>query len=556
MPLGILAAIAFAAGIAVAGSSPAVDAASRFAAAWEEGDYDSMYAELSPGARQRLDAGDLRRAYADAARVATAGEIDAGDPGDPRDVRGEDLISIPVTVDTAAFGEVRAAIEAPISDDAIDWRESMVFPGLRAGEHLERRIRVPRRAPILARDRTPIAQGPLNARDTSGPGGYLAGEIGEPPKERAREMAQAGFPEGTPAGASGLELAFDEILAGTPGGKLLAVGPGGRRALASRAPQHGKAVRTTIDPKLQQATAAALGDSYGGAAVLDARDGDVLALAGFAFSAPQPPGSTFKVITVAGALAAGVTKPSEEFPVETEAVIGGRPIANAYDEPCGGTLVQSFAHSCNSVFAPLGVRLGGEELVAVTERFGFNSPPSLYSPDALALTKPPSSAIPEELNDELDIAVSALGQGQVLATPLEMASVAQTIANGGVRSPTAIVHDPELSGNYPDVKVVPPGVARRVREMMVAVVQSGTGAAASLPDAVVAGKTGTAELGTTSGGEGGEGDEPEPDVDAWFIAFAPAKKPKLAVAVMIVNAPGDGGTVAAPIARAILDAGL
>jgi len=126
-----------------------------------------------------------------------------------------------------------------------------------------------------------------------------------------------------------------------------------------------------------------------------------------------------------------------------------------------------------------------------------------------------------------------------------------------VRSPTSIVRDQALAGDYPDVKVTTPEVADQVKDMMIEVVNSGTGVAASIPNAQVAGKTGTAELGTVSGEQPvGEGEEAEQDVDAWFTAFAPADKPKLAVAVLVVNADGDGGTIAAPIARSILEAGL
>ena len=121
-------------------------------------------------------------------------------------------------------------------------------------------------------------------------------------------MQAAGFPKGTAAGTSGLELAFDEVLAGTPGGKLFASGDDGRTLIARRAPIAGEPVRTTIDADLQDATAAALGSTFGGAAVLDAENGNVLALAGQAFSAPQPPGSTFKVITATAALETGKTK--------------------------------------------------------------------------------------------------------------------------------------------------------------------------------------------------------------------------------------------------------
>jgi penicillin-binding protein A len=143
----------------------------------------------------------------------------------------------------------------------------------------------------------------------------------------------------------------------------------------------------------------------------------------------------------------------------------------------------------------------------------------------------------------------------VLATPLQMASVAQTIAAEGMRSPTSIVRTPELRPDSEPVKVTSPETAKTVRTMMIEVVRSGTGVAAQLPNAQVAGKTGTAELGPAAlvpGDELEPGEEPEQEKDAWFLAFAPAEDPKLAVAVMIVNASGDGGVVAAPIAQQIL----
>ena len=170
---------------------------------------------------------------------------------------------------------------------------------------------------------------------------------------------------GTPTGTSGLELAFNDRLAGVPGGQLIALGeaeegePSGERILAESAPVAGEAVRTTIDPALQEAAVAALGSLYGGAAVLDARNGEVRALAGLGYSAPQPPGSTFKVITASGALEAGIVKTSDSFPVEVSNTDIGREIANSHDSPCGGTFTQTFADSCNTVFAPLGVELGG-----------------------------------------------------------------------------------------------------------------------------------------------------------------------------------------------------
>ncbi len=563
VPLVLISAAAFGGGLVVASGSSERDAVERFAAAWEQQDFAAMYAELSPSAKASYDAATFQQAYSDASETATITSLDVGEARGPLDQAGPEIVALPVSIVTSSFGSVDGEIGMPVSDGAIDWGPQLVFPGLTEGDELKRKTELPERAPILAADRSPIAEGPVTARTTNGAGGIVAGEVGtldKDQKDQEADLQARGFPPGSPAGKSGLELAFDSVLAGTPGGQLKAVGDGGSRTLASSKPIDGTPVRTTIDPDLQEATAAALGDTFGGAAVLDAENGHVLALAGIAFSGPQPPGSTFKIITATGALQAGVTKLDEEFPVQSSAVVGGREIANAYDEACGGNLVESFAESCNSVFAPLGARLGGAKLVQTAELFGFNQPPTLYNAAALAAVNPLQSSIPDSLPNDLEAGVSAIGQGEVLATPLEMASAAQTIGNDGMRSPTSVVRDPLLSGDYPDVKVTTPKVAKEVKQMMIEVVNSGTGIAAAIPGVTVAGKTGTAELGTSSTSEtppdGVGAVTPEQDVDAWFTAFAPADKPKLAVAVLVVNAPGDGGTVAAPIARSILEAGL
>ena len=556
-PLAIVALVAFIAGISLSGGSSERDAVERFGEAWSAGDFDGMAAELTPAAAAEYDAAALEEAYAEAAGTATTKSLSVGEPRGPLEDGGERVVALPVTVQTTAFGTIEGELAVPVADDGIEWAPHLVFPGLQPDQRLDRRTKLPERAPILAADRSPLAEGPAEARVTSGAGGIVTGEISEAKGEQRDALEARGFPAGAPTGTSGLELAFYEALAGTPGGELLAVGGGGREVLVSTEPSRGEPVRTTIDPAIQDAAAAALGDTFGGAAVLDARNGDVLGLAGIAFSAPQPPGSTMKVITTVGALEAGITKPGEEFPVQTSAVVGGYEVVNAHDELCGGSLVVSFAKSCNSVFAPLGAELGGEKLVETSERFGFNEPPTLYNDKALAAVEPPQSTIPPDISDDLDVGVSAIGQGEVLATPLAMASVAQTIANEGKRSPTAIVRDPQLSGDRADVEVTSPQVAEQVKAMMIEVVNSGTGTAAALPDAQVAGKTGTAELGTVSSDEPvPEGEEPEQDVDAWFTAFAPAENPKIAVAVLVVNADGDGGVIAAPIARSILEAAL
>jgi cell division protein FtsI/penicillin-binding protein 2 len=174
---------------------------------------------------------------------------------------------------------------------------------------------------------------------------------------------------------------------------------------------------------------------------------------------------------------------------------------------------------------------------------------------ATAALDPPASTLPKTLDTDIEAGESAIGQGEVLATPLEMASVAQTIANDGVRLPTPIARGDELAPDAKPVKVTSPKTAATVHRLMERVVNEGTGIAAALPGIQVAGKTGTAELASTVAGSAG-GAEAEHETDAWFTSFAPSSDPQLVVAVMIIQSTGDGGTVAAPIAQQILATGL
>jgi peptidoglycan glycosyltransferase len=554
-PLAAIAVVAFVIGIIV-GGGPDAPEAQRFVDAWEQGDYAAMYAELSPDSQSQVTAEQFQQAYETAAATATLDSISAGEISDQNDVA-----STMVAVSTHAFGNLNGRLELPLSDGMVVWTPNLVYPGLAANEHLIRRTRAPSRAAILASDGTPLSSGPASARSVGTAASAIAGIVGTPTDDQAAELTRQGFPPGTLTGTSGLELAFNDRLDGKPGGQLVAVGPGdensigGGRILAQTDPVRGKAVRTNIVPELQQTAVEALGSLYGGAAVLDARTGGVMALSGIAFSAPQPPGSTFKIITATGALDAGIVKTSDTFPVESSNSDIGREIANAHDELCGGTFVESFANSCNTVFAPLGAELGGEKLVETAKKFGFNSRPELFDPQAMDAIRPPASTIPEDLTDSVATGESAIGQGEVLATPLEMASVAQTIANEGVRLPTPIARGPDLAPDAEPVKVTSPETAAIMRQMMIEVVNNGTGVAGALTGIQVAGKTGTAEIGPKALEPGQElepGEDPPLETDAWFTAFAPASKPKIVVAVMVVNSDGDGGTIAAPIVRQIM----
>jgi peptidoglycan glycosyltransferase len=538
-----LAAVAFAIGL-IAGSTSGSDAAAtaaRFARAWARADYAGMYALLSKTARGRTSRAAFEKAYDAAAATATATSIHAGaahneGPG----------ARVAVAVATRVFGVVKGDVLMPVNGASIDWRPDLVFPGLPAGTALTRVTTAPRRASILARDGQTIASGPASARFSppGSPAAGIAGTVAEPQTAAGRAaLYSEGFPHGAAVGTSGLERALDARLRGRPGGTLRA----GTRVLASSASIPSPPLRTTLDMHIQAAAELALAGRYGGIVALDARTAEIRALAGIATIA-QPPGSTFKVITASAALQARLVRTTTTFPIRSRAIVDGVPLENANGESCGGTFANAFAVSCNSVFVPLGVKLGAGRLVAMAERFGFNSPPAIPN------TAPSSIPTPREIRSALDVGSTAIGQGRVLATPLDMANAADTIANGGVRlEPTLVAGDRSSR-----TRAVSAPVAAIVTQLMIGVVAHGTGTSASLAPVVVAGKTGTAELGNTIPGQGTptqQGSSTQINTDAWFTAFAPAGQPRIAVCAMFVKA-GAGGDIAAPAARTVLQAGL
>ena len=540
--------------LVLTGGPPAEEAAAqRFVAAWSKGDFAAMHAELTPDDQRAMPLRRFTDSYRAAATTATATAFRPGQVGGAED----GVVSVPMTVSTRVFGTVRARLRLTFGgeddDRRVVWSPSLVFPGLAAGQRLERSTRLPRRADILARDGSPLAQGQDRTSPIEDVAASIVGELGPPPDERLPRLRELGYPADARVGLTGLERVFEERVAGRPGGELRA----GARVLARTQPRPATAVRSSIDPAVQRAADLAKGARLGGVAVVRPRTGEIMALAGIAFSGLQPPGSTFKIITLAAVLEHGLAGVNSRYPVETKAVIEGVDLENANGESCGGTLRESFAHSCNSVFAPLGTRLGPERLVKAAEQFGFNRDPGI--PGAATSTIPP----PDEIGDGLAVGSSAIGQGRVQATALQMAWVAATIAGGGRRPRLT------LERGLPPrrTQVVPPNVARLVGSMMEAVVSDGTGGAAAISGIRVAGKTGTAELRDTTQPACTPSPDPaaapcppaEPndptDTDAWFAAYAPAREPRVAVGVLLVEA-GAGGETAAPVAQAVLRAGL
>jgi len=542
IPIGGVAIAAFAAG-AVWATAPGAERQTviRYVGAWERGDYAHMYTLLDGASRHRTPepkfADELRATAATATLTSLrVGRVAGADGGS---------IAVRMRVGTRLWGSLQETLRVPLtgggSDARIHLDGALLFPGLAPGESLRRKIELPPRGALLAGDGTPLAQGPDRSSPIPDVAGQIVGTVGPIPSDQAARYAGLGYPAVARVGLDGLERIFDSRLEGRPGGQLLA----GHRVLASSVPIPAPPVRTTIDPALERAAVTAMGGQYAGIAVMNPRTGALLALSGIAFSALQPPGSTMKIITATAALQAGIVKLSTTFPIASSVSVEGYTLQNANGETCGGTLLNAFAVSCNSVFVPLGVRVGAARLVATAKRFGFDQTPSI--PGAAESLIPSARTI----GDALAVGSSAIGQGLVQTTPLEMTDVAATIAMGGRRPiPTLLADQPPRF-----VRVTSRRVAREVQKMMEAVVQFGTGTAAQIPGVPVAGKTGTAELRSTATTSASPSAGSPQNTDAWFVAYAPVGRPRFVVGALFPNQ-GAGGAAAAPPVHDVLAAAL
>lgn len=269
-----------------------------------------------------------------------------------------------------------------------------------------------------------------------------------------------------------------------------------------------------------------------------------------------PPGSTFKVITTAAALEAGISE-SELFTAAPRIPLPNSTatLENYGGEPCGkepkAPLREAFERSCNTAFVELGIRMGGDALRNAADAFGFDSPP-----DPIPLQVAESTVGP--MPDAAAVGMSSMGQKDVAVTPLQNAMVAAAIANGGVVMQPHLIDSLEgpdltqISKTAPAElrRAVSPQVAAKLTELMVAA-EKFTQQDGAIPGVQIASKTGTAEHGT---------DPRNTPPHAWYIAFAPAQSPRVAVAVLVENG-GDrlsatGGALAAPIGRATMAAAL
>jgi peptidoglycan glycosyltransferase len=269
-----------------------------------------------------------------------------------------------------------------------------------------------------------------------------------------------------------------------------------------------------------------------------------------------PPGSTFKVVTATAALDSGKITPESIIDGSSPREVSGVPLANAGGVSFGSiSFTDALTNSVNTVFAQVGETVGRATLVEYLKRFGFYEDPPLDYPDTQMVPSGIINGDGEYVEEGFDVGRVAIGQGglegEIRSAPLQMAQVAAAVAGDGrlmkpqltdrvVRKDGRVAEriEPDLQS-----RVMKPETAEQLTAMMSRVVEEGTGTAAALSGITVAGKTGTAEVGANR-----EFTQP------WFIAFAPVDNPRMAIAVTVERTTGQGGTVAAPIARQVLEA--
>jgi penicillin-binding protein 2 len=416
-------------------------------------------------------------------------------------------------------------------------------------------------------------------------GAHLLGYVREVSEE---QMRQGRYRRGDMAGQSGLERLLDEYLRGQDGGEEIEVDALGRpvRVMRRQEPRPGAHVVTTVDRRIQEIVERAMGDRAGAVVVLDPRSGDVLALTSSPafgldhFTGPlgreawlrlvrdpqfpllnrsiqsqYAPGSIFKIVVAAAALQEGVITPFDRLRCGPTFQLGQRTFKNWEDADRGDIdLYHALVRSCNTFFYQLGLKVGMDTMSRYARAFALGEPTGI----ALSGEKPgrlPGPAGPGARWRSGDTVNVAIGQGQLLVTPLQVARLLAAVATDGILWRPRLIQrvesaagrllysEPTQVSGY--VELSPAVWAFLQRSLWGVVNDGGTGAAARLPGIEVAGKTGTAQIIAHSDARRGQD-------HAWFAAYAPASDPQVVV-VVLVERGGRGGQAAAPIARQILN---
>jgi peptidoglycan glycosyltransferase len=343
--------------------------------------------------------------------------------------------------------------------------------------------------------------------------------------------------------------------------------------------RRGDEVRTTLDPGAQRVALQALGGRRGAVVALEPQTGKVRVMASVPGFDPNqlrearslealgngsalnrttlgqyPPGSTFKVVTAVAAIDSGKYTKDSAVDGNSPKTISGAPLRNSGDQDFGSIpLTTALTRSVNTVWAEVGERVGDDTMQEYMERFGFyekvpvDLPPEERGQSGVRVAGRAGFAPVD--SRRVDVGRVAIGQGGLLATPLQMAMVASAVANDGeLMRPVLTERVVDRDGRTEDDveadrirRVMKTSTAREVGDMMASVVREGTGTASALEGVSVAGKTGTAEINLQGLNQ------------PWFIAFAPRDRPRIAIAVTIERAQGgQGGTVAAPVAKQVL----
>ncbi|QYC42752.1 Penicillin-binding protein A [Nonomuraea coxensis DSM 45129] len=492
--------------------------AQRFVAAWQAGDAAAMARELATP--QQLGVYEQQRAALGVERTSVRlGRVAEGDG------RAGVPYTVTLTLKNVGDWSYDGRLDLVVADRAwkVDWSPAALHPRLTAGAEFSIKTRWPRRAEITDADGGRIDDG-----TAGGSVQQLVGYLGKATKEDVAKLGSA-YKAGQPIGRAGLQQTFQKRLAGTPSTDIRL----GGETLETIEGSEGEPVRTSLDPRTQAAAVTAVKDIEKPTSMVAIRPstGEILAVVnnrgGFnrALDGRYAPGSTFKAVTAIGLLAAGMS-PEDTVACPEYATVGGLKIRNSDNEAFGSlSFLDSFAHSCNTTFAPLAQsKLGAAKLMKAAESVGFNQPLTIGVPATPASFPKPQS--------DAELAAEAFGQARITASPLSIASVAAAIADGTWRPPTLV---PSLKQKAAE-RALPDGVKSRLHTMMAAVVTKGTAKKAGLP-AGTHGKTGTAEYNV--------GDKLE--THAWFMGF----KGDVAFAV-IVEGGGGGGAVAAPVAATFL----
>ncbi len=371
---------------------------------------------------------------------------------------------------------------------------------------------------------------------------YVVGSVGP---VTAQELQSLGAPytAASVVGQTGLEAAYERQLAGQPGATVTAVSSAGATVgtVATLSPRPGTPVQTSIDPLVQQDAEKALAGVHKSAALVavDAATGQVLAAVtvptggGFdlALDGAFPPGSSFKVLTATALIERGLS-PASPATCPTQLDVDGEIFHNAEGAAPVGDLLHAFAESCNTAFIGLATRnLTASDFTRTALRYLIGATPSLGLPAFAGSVPAPS--------DLADLAATAIGQGRVLVSPLNMAIVAATVDTGQVRAPQLVV---AAASHGARPAALPANVVSGLHQMMAQVVASGTAAGKGLPAGTYA-KTGTAQYGHGN---------PLP-TDAWLMGFNDSVVGVPVAFAMVTVDGGEGGPTDGPVVAKFLD---